>query len=137
VEVKKPKKKMPIGRRIQKGQVLNPLGAGAHNPLLKTIRRMSRDDLAEVGSLLFTTPMGEIERLAKDKTQSGLKYILLQQIVDAGKGGIGAFREVVDRVIGKVQDDVKITAGVDIKVSSDQLASMAQAALKRTKGGNE
>jgi len=79
----------------------------------------------------------ELRKMAEDESQFGITHFLLKQMMNASKGSGAAFDRLFDRIVGKVQDDVKITAGVDIKVSSDQLASMAQAALKRTKGGNE
>jgi hypothetical protein len=39
--------------------------------------------------------------------------------------------------VGKVQEDIKVSADVDVRISGEQLAAAANAALKRVKGGNE
>lgn len=131
------KRKMPVGRPFKKGECANPYGAAGKDPAMRAIRKMSREQVAEFGTMLLTTPMSELRKMAEDESQFGITHFLLKQMMNASKGSGAAFDRLFDRIVGKVQDDVKITAGVDIKVSSDQLASMAQAALKRTKGGNE
>ncbi len=125
------------GKPFQKGNKANPLGGGAHNPALRAARKMTREELADIGGLLLNSSVEEIKAIIADPTTSITRRILLRQMIRADKGSLAAANWIFERLVGKVQDDVKITAGVDIKVSSDQLASMAQAALKRTKGGNE
>jgi hypothetical protein len=125
------------GRPIQKGQVLNPLGRKAHNPALQAVRKMGRDELAELGKSLFGKTRADVEKMARDPATPILQQIILMQLVNASKGSGNAFDRILDRIVGKVQDDIKVSADIDVKVSSDQMAAMATAALKRSKGGNE
>lgn len=119
-----------VGRPIQKGQVLNPRGAGAHDPGLKAARKLSREQVAELGSLLLDKSYEELELMAADKKNKGTIYFILRQMMSAGKGSGKAFDRIFDRIVGKVQDDIKVSADVDVKISGEQVAAMAKAALK-------
>jgi hypothetical protein len=98
------------GRDVKVGQVLNPRGAGAHDPIVKRIRKLSQEELHEVGSMLLHRKFTDIEKLAENEDANGLKRVLASVILSAERGGnMAKFNALLDRLIGKVSDRVDIT----------------------------
>ena len=93
------------GRNILPGQVLNPRGAGAHNPEVKLIRRLTQDQIEEIGSLILEGRIGDLERMSLDKNTTGLKAMMASVIVKAWrKGDSTAMEAILSRVAGKLKE---------------------------------
>src|SRR4051812_6901320 len=95
--------------RFKKGQIANPRGAGAHDRTLYEIRRLSNQEVVEVGTLLLLGDITSLRAMAKDKNASALKVMLASLVVKAMRGNVGAFNALLDRIIGKVKDKVEMT----------------------------
>jgi flagellar biosynthesis component FlhA len=95
------------GRNIQKGQVLNPHGAGAHNPVVKAARKLTAETVARMIETIATHPSDELDTL-KNMKLSFLEDFLLQGLIQAKrKGDLETLLKVLERVIGKVKDQVE------------------------------
>lgn len=103
-------KSMANLKKIQKGQVLNPLGAGAHNPLLRTMRKFSQKYFAEVIDMAV---MGNLEGLASiinDPKSEAIKVGVAKSLFNAiADGDWDVLDRIVSRLIGKVPDKINIT----------------------------
>lgn len=102
------------GRDVQKGQVLNPKGAGAHNPLVKEIRKMTKETVAEMLQLILHS---DPEAITEYKPKTLLEdWVLKGIIVAKRKGDLTPLNALLDRVIGKVKDNVAVEGDVGIKI---------------------
>jgi hypothetical protein len=98
-------RKPPIGRRIQKGQILNPLGGATHNKEARAIRKLTTEDLETVISLIQFGKLDDLKAISQDKDANVLKIWIASIAVKAiSKGDHAALNALLDRVIGKVKD---------------------------------
>lgn len=106
-------KKVPEGKRFQKGNCANPLGAAAHNPVLKSVRRLTKDDLAEVGSFILEGNKKALEEIKENQDSSFLKYVIASALLkSADRGELATLNLLLDRVIGKPKDQIELDATV-------------------------
>ena len=102
------------GRDVQKGQVLNPLGARSHNPLVKEIRKLTKESVAHMLEIILHSSPDEInEYKAKTLLED---WILKGIIVAKRKGDLAPLNALLDRVIGKVKDNVAVEGDVGIRI---------------------
>lgn len=110
------KKKYPNLTPIKKGQVLNPEGGRAHNPMLKAIKRLTAAEVAEIGTLILSknvTGLKTILNSAKNDPEakaSVLKtWIASVALRGIAKGDAHALDLLLNRLIGKTADRIKIS----------------------------
>lgn len=102
------------GKRIQKGQVLNPKGAGAHNPLVREIKKLTKETVAEMLQAILHSNPDEINNY---KAKTLLEdWVLKGIIVAKRKGDLAPLNALLDRVIGKVKDNVAVEGDVGIRI---------------------
>ena len=102
------------GKRIQKGQVLNPKGAGAHNPLVREIKKMTKDSVAEMLQVILHSNPDDITDY---KPKTLLEDWIMRGILTAKrKGDLAPLNALLDRVIGKVKDNVAVEGDVGIRI---------------------
>lgn len=113
--------KPPMGKRFEKGNKANPLGAGAHNPILRAVKRMTQAEVAEVGSLLLDGNLEKLAAVKDDRDASVLKVWMCSIAITAiKKGDAQALNALLDRIVGKSKETVHITTEVS-KLSDDEL----------------
>lgn len=102
-------KKVPIGKRFQKGQVANPLGGRAHNPEVKKIKKLTREELVDLGSLLLKVKQERLTDLVNDPETPGLKA-WIASVAERGikSGNMQTLDALLDRLIGKVEIKAKV-----------------------------
>lgn len=113
--------------RFKKGEVHNPLGAGAHNPLHRQVRKLTKQELAEVASVIIKSDLKgltEIKENANHPAPTKRPSVLQVWIASAAIKGINTgnfttLNQILDRVIGKVKDEVEVSGpgGTSIAVS--------------------
>lgn len=98
------------GRDIKPGQVLNPRGAGAHDPTLKKLRRLTSDELAHVATTLLKKKKEVVDQVADDPEASSLA-VWIARIIQTGTdaGNVGKLDTLLNRLMGKVSDKVDLT----------------------------
>ena len=123
--------------RIKKGEVRNPLGGGAHNPEIKKLRNLTRAQVVEVGSLVLEKNMPELKRIWHSKTESSLKcWFAGVAYMAVTTGNSTHYNALLDRVIGKVKDEIKLEADVKVRekykrMTDEELAAeMSERALR-------
>lgn len=101
---------MPVGKRFVKGQVANPLGGRAHNPEVQKIRTMTKVQVAEIGQLILEGDIKKIQAV-KDNPKSSVLQIWIAAVAVKAitKGDMAALNQLLDRIVGKVRDDVHVT----------------------------
>lgn len=114
-------KKPPRDKQFKKGEVRNPLGAGAHNPAVRALKNLTRNELVEVGNLIIKNNMRDLKKLAKDDDATVLQRMLAAVASKVVATGDQAALEVLlNRFVGKVKDEVEMT-GTGILSSAPQI----------------
>ncbi len=109
----KPKSKRPlppIEHRWKAGQSGNPLGRGAGDPALTAIKNLTKAELIEIGNLVIKGSVKQLRELKDDEDQTVLKRMLASVCVKViSKGDMQALDVLLNRLVGKVKDDVTVT----------------------------
>lgn len=98
------------GKKFEKGVVHNPLGAGAHDKELKAIRKLTKPELAEIATLIISGNMDEINKVRISPDETPLRKWICS-VVSKGiqNGDMGTLNALLDRVVGKVKDEVEVS----------------------------
>lgn len=82
----------------------NKYGRGAilHNKEVKMVRKLTREEIADIVTILLTKSHAEVQEMIKDPTLNIFKSVILGQILAARKGNSSCFNAVLDRLVGKV-----------------------------------
>ena len=117
----------PIGKRFQKGQIANPRGAAAHNPVVKAVRNLTKERVAEIiEEILTTDPADALEMKGKAKTL--MELWLMAGIQKAVKNGdLAPLNALLDRLIGKVKDQVENSGETTTRVIVENYVAKARA----------
>lgn len=129
-------KKKVVGRPFQKGQSGNPLGGKLGDPNMKKLRALSKAELVEVGNLLVKGDVTALRENARDPKATVLQTMLASVAVKIiSKGDMGALNQLLDRLIGKVKDEVHHTGDVipGSRVTIIELPDNGRRAPKETK----
>lgn len=101
--------------RFKKGVVNNPNGARAHDPELKKLKALSKAEFVEIGNLVIKSSMNELKTIS-DNLDNPVLQIMISRVClkIASKGDMTALNVLLDRLIGKVREDVKFTGDVSL-----------------------
>lgn len=118
----KPKKKRPRPtakalanlKPFKKGEVRNPLGAGAHNKEMKALKHMASSDFVEVGSFILEQNYSALKEIIEDgsKNKESKVSAFRHWLASVAKKGIDtgdyyALDALLDRLVGKVEPKAK------------------------------
>lgn len=98
------KKSLANLRPIKKGQVLNPLGAGAHDPEKKKLAALTKRELTEVGSVIVSGSKEDLKAILKNKDASVLQHwiaSIANKAIDTGS--VGVLDQLMNRIVGPVE----------------------------------
>lgn len=122
----------PEGRRFAPGNNANPLGAAAHNKDLKRVRSLTKEQVAEIGSIILENNLEKLLAIREKKNSSVLKvWFAAVAIKSISRGDAHALSVILDRIVGKPKDIVELSGkdgGPIHSVSEDQVkAAIAKA----------
>lgn len=102
-------KKPPSEHNFPKGHSGNLRGRPEHKEL-KKIRKLTKDELAEVANLIIYSSYDDLQRLLEDRQNTPALHLMVLGVVKRiiVKGDMHALQELLNRLIGKVRDDVHI-----------------------------
>lgn len=107
-------KSPPVEHQFKKGEVRNPLGAGAHNPELRKLKTLTEQELVEVGSLVIKGSIVELQAIMKDPNCTALKAMMASVAIKAINKGDGVALDILlNRIVGKVKERVEQTLTVE------------------------
>ncbi len=102
-------------RPYKKGQSGNPLGGKLHDPAMKAIKRLTKNELIEIGNFVIKGDVAALKALRKDDKTSVIKAMVASVALKAiAKGDQGAFEALMIRLIGKVKDEIEHTGSAVI-----------------------
>lgn len=109
------------GRNIKHGQVLNPLGRPRVPEIMRAVRTMTQQEVAEVGSMLLERTLKELRAIHADPLTSAFKAVFAKAIVRAYENAdMGPVDRLLDRIIGRVKD----TPDVEMKRFIEKLEKL-------------
>lgn len=98
------------------GQSGNPLGAKLHDPVMRAIKRLTRAEVAEIGALIVSKNISKLKEIVEDakgnddSKHSALKvWIATIAIKGISKGDAHALDVLLNRLVGKVKDEIELT----------------------------
>jgi hypothetical protein len=117
----------PVGKRFQKGQVANPLGAAAHNPMVKAVRNLTKERVAEIIEEILTTDPADAHEM-RGKAKTVMEAWLMAGIQKAVRNGdLVPLNALLDRLIGKVKDQVENSGETTARVIIENYVAKARA----------
>jgi hypothetical protein len=115
------------GKKFQKGQVANPLGAAAHNPMVKAVRNLTKERVAEIIEEILTTDPADAHEM-KGKAKTVMEAWLMAGIQKAVRNGdLTPLNALLDRLIGKVKDQVENSGETTARVIIENYVAKARA----------
>ena len=106
------------GRDWKPGQSGNPRGAAAHDPNMKAVRALTREQVAEVGALVLSGNVDDLRKIIgdpkngiqPDPTATPLKiWFATVALKGISKGDMFTFNAMLDRIIGKSKESIDLS----------------------------
>jgi len=100
----------PVKHQFKPGQSGNPLGGKLHDQELRAVKNLTKKELADVGNLIIKNNFDALKKLSKDAKATVLQRMLASiavRIID--KGDMGALDILMNRLVGKVKDEIALT----------------------------
>lgn len=115
-------KRPPKGKPFVKGQVANPIGANAHNPVKREFKRLTRQQLREVMTLILRSHPDQLEEARTSPNTTVLKaWIAEAAIRGIENGDLGPLMSIIDRVQGTVEQRWKVKVDPISKLSDEEI----------------
>jgi hypothetical protein len=98
------------GRKFQKGQSGNPKGNSKKGRDIARLKRLTHDQVAEIGSMILEGNHEELKQVALSKDSTVLQ-LWMAQLVNASirKSDAAIFRAVLDRIVGRPRESIELT----------------------------
>ena len=128
--------------QFKKGNNANPKGAGAHNPITKTIKKLSNEQVAEVGTILLNGTKEDLQKITADPNSSILKLMVASVAAKAIRNGdSSAMQAIMDRIAGRIPSlDAHVLMGpgggpieYEVRLSEEQKVKALESALNAAK----
>lgn len=137
-----PRNHVPPEKRIQPGQTRNPKGSSDKARSLGKLRRLTNEQVSEIGTLVLEGNRQALVDIKNDKDATVLQVWMADLIVASmRKGDPAAFRAILDRICGKPRESIAISGDdkqpLHIRVMTDEekiARADALAAARRVTG---
>jgi hypothetical protein len=94
--------------QFKKGQSGNPSGRTKLGKEMCKLMRLTRREIADVGSLIVKGSYAQLEKIDKDKNETVLRRMMASVAIrSVKKGDYGALDALLNRLVGKVKDEVR------------------------------
>lgn len=98
----KPRSPAQIAAQIKKGEVRNPLGAAAHDPFKRELKRLTMEELSEIVQLIMRSSLKELAKKVKEDDLPALHAVYVRAVLDAAEdGNVEKVNLILERVFGK------------------------------------
>lgn len=102
--------KPAVGKPFAKGKSGNPQGGSKMLAEMRTIKRLTQQQVSEIGSLILSGDKAALRDIGQSPKSSILQVWMAGLIVRSMQDGdAGIFRAVMDRVVGKPREFKEIT----------------------------
>lgn len=97
--------------QFKKGQVANPNGAGAHNPILRAIKKITQETYADILMVTMTGTGQDLEDIIKNPASSNFHKLVAKAFRTAIRDGDYSLAErFAERIIGKMPDNINVNS---------------------------
>ena len=122
---------------FQPGKSGNPAGRPPMGTDELIIKGLSREALVKMADLVLTGNLADIQRIPKQKDAPVLLMMLASVCVRIiEKGDMSAFQELLNRLIGKVKEEVKHTGTINTNAKVVvSLPDNGRSVMNRSKAG--
>ncbi len=122
-------------KKFVKGQSGNPLGGKLHDPVKRAIKRLTTREIKDLSGMILNGNVEELQAVAKDKKASVIKVMLAACAVKIiQKGDAQSLNVILDRLIGKVPNPVRLSGGDGGPV---EVAESVRVVIKLPSNGRE
>lgn len=120
----------PVGHKFGKG-------ATCHNQELKKIRRMTHEEIADIGQLIVTSNLQKLKEIRESPDSNALS-VWMSSIAVKGitTGDHSALDVILNRIVGKVKETVENIGNISVTNTSIYLEN-ARAAMEFLKSKGE
>lgn len=97
------------GKNFKKGAPSpNPKGGQLHNPVVKKLKAITNDQIAEIGTILLEGTIDELREIIRDEQSTVMrKWLASVSLKGVVKSDYRAMNAILDRIAGKVKERVE------------------------------
>lgn len=102
--------KTVLENRIKKGTVLNPIGAHAHDPVKKALKRFTNEYMKEIVELAVMGNLAALKEVAENPNTPAIQVGVAKALAHAiNDGDWTTLRAIVSEILGKQADKIDLT----------------------------
>jgi hypothetical protein len=117
-----PVKKPRGGVRFKPGNNANPLGGNAHNPVKRQLKKITTETLAQVFNEMLAVEPSKIHEVVNNEPTVLKNYIASCIQKGMAKGDIGPLMTLLERMVGKVKENVQIESkSISVQMTPEQV----------------
>jgi hypothetical protein len=125
-------------RQIKKGEVRNPLGAGAHNQALKALKKFGQKEYGDIIEFALTNNRSELKKVIIDPDTSVLKLGVAKSLLNAvDRNDWNIINQIAERLVGKQAQQIEFKQTTDLSNLSDDDLEKVQSVLSKYSQPNE
>jgi len=99
-------------KSIKKGEVRNPIGANAHKGPASMFKKLTKEMFVEMINAATTGTVADLKKIAEGSNSTALQVALSTCLIKIiNKGDYDQLERMLQRVIGKVPDELDVTSG--------------------------
>jgi hypothetical protein len=130
-ETKKKKRMTPAQlanlRPIKPGEVRNPNGGRAHDPVKQALRNLTIKEYREVIEVALRSNVAGLKAFLSDKNASAIQVAIASGLLKSFlRGDVSVLEMLASRLIGKVPDKVEVATTSVVHVSFEDREKLRQ-----------
>jgi hypothetical protein len=96
---------------FKKGQSGNPLGAQAHDPAKKALKKLTIESYREVIELVLTGNLTDLKAMAENPSTPAIQVGVATAFMKAIKlGDYSVIERIAERIVGKIPDELNVNS---------------------------
>lgn len=105
-----PRNDPPVHSRFKPGQSGNPTGKPKDSPELRKLKNLTKQELVDVATMVVKGNLPDLKDIARDPTAPVVRVMLAAVCIKIiQKGDMSALNILLDRLVGKVKDELYLT----------------------------
>lgn len=119
-------------KAIKKGQVLNPLGAGAHNKALQALRKFGQKEYSDIIEYALTNNLRALQKVIKDPETPAIKVGVAKALLNAiNFSDWNVINQIAERLVGRPAQKIELKTETDLShLSDDDLEQVKKILMK-------
>ena len=106
----------------KKGEIRNPEGGRAHNPITKALKKITIESYREIIETILKGNLEELRAIAADPKTPALQVGIAVAFMNAiKKGDYQVIERIAERIVGKIPDELNVIANTNTNVTINTL----------------